>query len=235
MLCSCANDTSKRTNALIDEELGILLKKEGLVSKNSNVVLLNASKKSSESVYLVIEEKPNTWNAFVHSVSLKNDGIDKFQTINELCGKIITYKECKINGNSYWQFNVANHQGNGSTLFFDVKNKKVAYEIEGTVDSHFEGNSTLDMVNDMGFDLETVKGKDMRFSTIFIGNQLESYIKDVNDDGYDDLTFFGTQLLIEETNPMDYTNFKPYDELFVERIYYFNPKTDEFIADSLQK
>lgn len=219
--CSCK---SVKTS-----DLETRLKKDGKFSPNSDITIECIYEKPEESLYFAIEKPSSAWAYSVHLITLEDDVITNIKPIESLGGNILNYKKCNINEKQYWQFDMANHQGNGKSLFFDVSERKVTYKINGTVDTHFEGNITPKMAKEQGFNFDKIADKsDEKFSVVYLGKHLESYVKDMNEDGYEDLVFYGTQLLIKEDGTKDYQNVFPNQNIYLERTYYYNSLTNQF-------
>lgn len=184
--------------------------------------------------YFVITKSKN-WEYSVYHATIKNNEIKDAREIEDISGVILNYKELTLNRNPYWQFDVANHQGNGTSYFYNVKDKKIAYKIEGTVDFHHEGSLSADFIKKSGFDTKGLvfdkKHKAYRYSIIYNQKLLESCVKDMNNDSYDDLVFYGTRFLVESFDKTKYSNTRPIQNSYLEQIYFFDVETDAFISE----
>ena len=227
----CIFASCKKNDEL--ESLGTVLRKDTEFSISPNLDTISVSN-DNEEAYIVISRDTSLGKAFYY-VTIENNEIKEKKPIKNLGGQLINYKNIYLNGKEYWQFDISNHQGNGGSYFYSVVDKKVVYEIIGTVDFHLEGSNSLENIKNDGFETKDLeydkKLHSYGYSTIYYHKGLENYVKDVNNDGYDDLVFYGQQMLIRDNFDSDFNNYIPEQIVSVEETYYYDSKSDSFKKD----
>ena len=212
-----------------------LLRKDPALSFKDNLYKFEADPEKDDGRYLVIAGNMDGMDSTVYSFEFKNGKIEKLKEIEQLQGAILNYKAMELNGSQFWQFDIANHAGNGSSYFYSVDRGKVQYEIPATVDRHFEEACGAEYLKWLQMDLSGLKyNKDEHmypYSVVFSGGVLNSYHGDLNGDGYDDLVFYGAALLMERQYDGNYSNIMPTQIVPIERKYYFDAKANAFSTE----
>ena len=205
-----------------------MLRQEGKLAEKSTVDIINLEETEGESRYITIENSGNWWHK-VSLVTLSDKKIKDFRNLEELDGEILVYRECKINDKTYWQFDLSNHQGNGYTCFFDPTEEKVAYKIDGTVDKYREGYLYEETAKSFALDPKQISEKERyNYSRVIYEDRLSCSIKDRDSDGYDDLSFEGTeQLLDSDRNCIKSQQIK--------MVYVYQPDTDDFVLAEVSR
>lgn len=195
------------------------LQNDRKLSPNRQVDLITLKETKNEAAYITLEKDGERWtNASL--VTLKSGQLSEFKKIEAIDGKVIEYKDCKINGKTYWHFYVTNNQGNGTSLFFDVAKSEITHQINGTVDKYHEGYLYPETAKRFDIDYNKIKAKE-KYSAVYLGGKLESYIKDMNGDGYEDLVFYGAEILLDDNNVL-------LGQRKVENIYHYDPTIEEY-------
>lgn len=224
MLCSCKSMDISRVDAL--------LRKDTVLSEKDNLIKFPINPNEENGKYLVIASDLNDIDSSVYSFDFKNGEIRNITEIKELNGNIIAYKTLKINNSLFWQFDISNHQGNGNSYFYSVDENKVLFEIPNTVDWHFEGSNGIEYLKYQNFNTSNLtfdnESKTHPYSIVYADKKLTSYSKDINDDGYDDLIFYGSILLVKNISNNDYTNVIPTQIVEFERKFYFDMQNKAF-------
>ena len=227
VLICCAFISSRKIDETIP--LGSVLRKDTEFAISPYLDTISVSN-DNEEAYIVIS-RDTSWGKAFYYVTIENNEIKEKKPIKNLGGQLINYKNIHLNGKEYWQFDTSSNQGNGSSCFYSVEDKKVVYEIFGTVDFHLESSNSLENIKNDGFETKNLvydkKLYSYGYSMIYYRKGLESYVKDVNNDGYDDLVFYGQKLLIKNYSS-EFVNHIPEQTVSVEKIYYYDPKSDSF-------
>lgn len=232
VFCSC-----KATNGCTDASyIDSLLRNEANISKKDNLVKTPLNPYEDSGEYLLVASDFNDIDAYVYTFKFDNGKIKSLNEISELNGNIINYKTLRINDKLFWQFDVANHQGNGNSYFYSVEDRKIMFEVSNTVDWYFEGTNGTELLKNNGFDTSKLKYdnklKTYHYSIVYSGKNLASYSENINNDGYDDLVFYGSKLLVKSSSEFDYKDVIPTQIVPVKRTFCFDKEKGVFEEDT---
>lgn len=229
VLIGCVFVSSKENEEL--SSLATILKSEKKFASSNYLNVEPISYDDDEESYLVIT-KDSSWANSVHYVTIENNKVKEIIDIDDLSGTILNHKRIILNNKTYWQFDISNHQGNGKSCLFSVEDKEVVYEISGTIDYHLEGTNSFESIKKQGFETKDLvfdnTVQSYKYSMIYHQKRLESYIKDINNDGYDDFVFHGQQMLVKDNFDIEFENYIPEQIVSVEKIYYYDSNSDSF-------
>lgn len=201
------------------ENLVEMLQGDGKLSPNRQVDLITLKETENEAIYITLEKDDEWWeNASL--VTLKSGQLSEFKKIDAIDGKVIEYKDCKINGRTYWHLYMSNNQGNGNSLLFDVAKGEITHEFNGTVDKYHEAYLYPETAKRFDINYDKINEKE-NYSAVYLGGKLESYIKDMDGDGYEDLVFYGAEILLDDRNIL-------LGQRKVENIYCYDPLTKKY-------
>lgn len=139
---------------------------------------------------------------------------------------IPNFKEVNLSQGTYLEVTQRNNDGKGSIVLWNQDNGEIAYEFsKDTFDYHYEGKLSKEMVNKYG--LPKIKNQEGEgYSYVILSDiGLESYYSDINEDGYDDVTFFGRKAIV--TGNKD--NNKIIKSFIIKDRYIYDIEKEEFI------
>ncbi len=227
MFCSCESIDNMDIS-----RIDTLLRNEPSLSKIDNLIKMPINPNEDNGEYLLLASDFDNIDTAVYSFKFCNGKIENIKEIEKLYGNIVNYKTLKINDSIFWQFDISNHQGNGDSYFYSLDDDNVVFEIPCTVDWHFEGANGLEYLKTRNFNTSNLKfdnkSKIYPYSIVYADKKLNSYIKDINNDGYDDIVFYGSSLLIEDVPDNDYSNVIPTQMVSIERKFYFDIESKIF-------
>lgn len=213
-----------------------LLRNETNLSKKDNLVKTPIDPYNDNGEYLLVASDFNDIDSNIYTFKFNNGKIKNLDEISQLNGNIINYKTLRINDKLFWQFDVANHQGNGNSYFYSVENRKIMFEVSDTVDWYFEGTNGTELLKNNGFDTSNLKYdnklKTYHYSIVYSEKNLASYSEDINNDGYDDLVFYGSKLLVKSSSEFDYKDVIPTQIVPVKRTFCFDKEKGVFEEDT---
>lgn len=231
IICSCES-----IDNLDISRIDTLLRNEPSLSNIDNLIKIPLNSNEDNNEYLLLASDYNNIDVTVYLFKLCNGKIENIKEIEKLNGNVINYKTLKINDSLFWQFDISNHSGNGNSYFYSVEDGEVIFEIPNTVDWYFEGSNGIEYIKANGFNTSNLKfdnkSKTYPYSIVYADKKLNSYIKDINNDGYDDIVFYGSVLLINDIQTDNYNNVIPVQIVSIERNFYFDTKNAIFVEKS---
>lgn len=175
--------------------------------------------KISQGIYISVLKAANNWSEHVWYIEYDGEKITKSIEL-EVTGQVIKFETIKLNGKDYVEFNVANHQGNGDTVLWNIESKKVEITFDGTIDFYHDGYIPKKILQK--YSITANEKEQYNYSLLYQNNYLDSAYIDVDKDGKDDAVFSGMQVLVlDETNEITGVS-------YIKRVYVYNKESTSY-------
>lgn len=189
------------------------------------IVPINSESGIDSQQYVVMIKNGSFWADAIWYLKFDGQKIIDKREIQDVSGNVISCEVVELSQGTYVEFNSSTHMGNGTTSLWSPFTKVVEYTFDGlTTDNHREGYVEEKIVKK--YNLPRIqKEKGYGYSFVYQGGTLTSYYEDMNDDGQDDVIFYGIKNLVLDEDDI------PIKIFSVKQVYLYDEAQEIFILD----
>lgn len=199
------------------------IKVEGIESQIKIERILRDETLDGEFEFIVLIKDASEWADDVWYIRYDREKILEKRHLKKVDGTVISCEQVELSHGQFIEFYSSSHQGNGTTMLWNINTKKVEYEFERlTVDNHLEGYVGSKIVKKYNLtNLYEDGGGD--YSFLYEGGKLSSEYKDINGDGKDDVIFCGVRKLVESNYE------EPIALFYIKDVHLYDTDKDKFV------
>ena len=236
MLTSCKNisqeeqmssknivKNEKKVNSVTNLFLDELEKEIEYTYSSVRVIPFNCNSETQQ--YIILLKIGSNWADYIWYVEYNGNKIlNKFE-IQDVSGNILSCREIKLNQGTYVEFVQASNVGNGNVVLWDLETKTIKYEFDYiTVDTHREGCISKKEIRK--YNLQKELGTNGQgYSFIYQGGMMNSVYKDINEDGKEDVIFYGITNVVYDEDEI------PIKSFFEKKVFLYDKAIDNFVRN----